>query len=479
MKKSVVFLVNGLGIERPGSYSISIEECMPNLCKVRDVSYFTTAITDSIEPVDAYQRFFLGDTYKSEVNYIKNILLDSSFTKKPTFTYLKNTNSKKYHIFVEPTNDKVVELINQMIQMLELSSSTQIYLHLILPQQSTKEFEKINNVVNYIRYHIDSRIQVGFVFGKEFFQEPLSKNKLDFAKNMFFSCTCERWREIDKKFSIYQEKNIRPCDIDGFCAVNTCFIENFDTILFFNTRRENYDPIITAIYDNARSIFTDKLNLPSFSLISLNSKYAIPYFIDNVSYENSLSNMLKRNHKKMLILTDVDNINLVNFYANGFNSINNPDIAFMGKSDDLYKKEAIERLIQETPYDLILFDYHMDTSSTINHLKEELSKIDVIIGLVANQCENRHSLFITSLYGLNKKMPIAEYNKELVTINYERQIPIFFFDYFYPKSKYDLFPGETYDILCSALNCITNDSKIDSLIREKTFLGNILKAIVK
>ena len=479
MKKSVIFLVNGLGIERPGSYSISIEQSMPELCRVKETSFFTTAITDSIEPLDAYQRFFLGDTYKAEVDYIKNIIMNPEFVKRPTFSLLKNTNSKKYHIFVEPTNDKVVELINQMVQMMELPSTTEIYLHLILSDQTLKDYDRINSVISYIRFHIDTRIQVGFIFGKEYFLEPLSKQKMDFAKNMFFSCTCERWREIDKKFLIFQEKQIRPCDVEGFCATNNCFIENNDTIFFFNTRKQKYDPIITAIFDNAKSIFPYNLNLPSFSLISLYSRYAIPYFIDNVVYENSLANMLKRNRKKMLVFTDIENVNLVNFYANGLNSINNPDILFMEKSDDLYNKDFIDKLIQDTPYDVILFDYHMDTSSTVNHLKEELSKIDTIIGLVSHACENRHSLFITSLYGLNKRLPVADYNQEMVTINYERQIPIFFFDYYYPQSKYDLFPGETYDILCSAINCITNDPKIDSLIREKTFLGNIIKAIVK
>ena len=31
MKKSIMFLINGLGIEKPNSYSISIDQTMPNL----------------------------------------------------------------------------------------------------------------------------------------------------------------------------------------------------------------------------------------------------------------------------------------------------------------------------------------------------------------------------------------------------------------------------------------------------------------
>ena len=219
--------------------------------------------------------------------------------------------------------------------------------------------------------------------------------------------------------------------------------------------------------------------MPVFALIKLYSNYTIPSFIDNIEYENSLANILIRNQKRALIITDDKYINLVNFYANGLNSINNPIICFMQKTDDFYKADYIERLINETPYDFFVFDYYMDTSSTINHLKEELTKLDMIIKNIADVCTNNHTLIITSLFGLKKQLPLADYNGEKVTLDYEMQIPIFFYDYTYPRSKYDLFPGDTNDILSTALHCITADQKLDSLMREKTIIGSILKSIIK
>ena len=62
MKKSVLFLFFFLGIEKAGSYSIALDQVMPNLAKTRETSYFTTAVTSSLEYKTAYQRFFLGDT---------------------------------------------------------------------------------------------------------------------------------------------------------------------------------------------------------------------------------------------------------------------------------------------------------------------------------------------------------------------------------------------------------------------------------
>ena len=64
----------------------------------------------------------------------------------------------------------------------------------------------------------------------------------------------------------------------------------------------------------------------------------------------------------------------------------------------------------------------------------------------------------------------------MVTINYEMQIPIFFFDYSYLRSKYALFPGETNNILTSAIRCITNDESLETLVRSKNILKNLLGA---
>ena len=85
MKKSIMFLINGLGVEKSGSYSIDLEECMPNLMRLRETSYFTTAIIPALEKEGAYRDFFLDDTTRSEANYIKSFVNDSKLKTNPTF----------------------------------------------------------------------------------------------------------------------------------------------------------------------------------------------------------------------------------------------------------------------------------------------------------------------------------------------------------------------------------------------------------
>ena len=482
MKKSVMYLINGLGVEKAGSYNIVLEECMPSLFRINETAYFTTAITASLDEKTAYQRFYLGDTYKSEVEFLKSFIAGGGLNNNPSFMGLKNAASNpdtKLHIFLEPTNEKVANEINALYDTLELPPEKKVYLHLLLPQVTVDDYPGINNIVNYIKYHMNQKITVGFVMGKNFFPEDLKKDMLDYAKKMFFYSSCERWTETETKFKNLQVSQTVPCNVAGFCTLNDCIISNGDTIFFFNTRRNNYDNIIKAIYQNAGSALGEGYKLETFSLIKLFSKFNIPSFVDNVDYDGSLANILLRNNKKCLIIADQDKINSINFYANGLNNINNPVIGFMQKTDDLYDPNYLTQVVDTSPYDLIIFDYSLNVSGTVNDLKDDLTKQDTIINYLGQICANKHSLFITSLYGLKATLPVADYNQEMVTIDYENQIPIFFNDYDYPHNKYLLFPGDTNDILSSAIKCITGDPKLDTLIREKTFIGSLLKSFIK
>ena len=480
MKKSVLFLINGLGIERQGSYSISIDQCMPNLAKTKETSYFTTAIINSVEYKTAYESFFLGDTYKKEVKYITENIINDGVINNPTFTNLKNSLSvgtNKLHVFIEPTTELIVDILNDLVKKLELNPNQKVYLHLLLTQQTVTEYKSLISIVNYIKYHLDTRITVGFIIGKELLSDNLTTDEIDMIRKIFFYCSCERWTETDKKFEDLMSQNIRPCVAPGFSAVNTCNIENNDVIFFFNTRKSNYDKYINAIYSIAPRVFkNENIKLDLYSLIKLDTKFNVNCFAESIYYDNSLAAMLGKSNTKALIITQNENINYINFLANGLNYIKNPNIDFMVLDTNyLSNPTNVTNILDNTNYSLIIFDFHMDVSKTINHLKEQLEKIDVVLGNIANTCVNKYSLFITSLYGIKKELPLADYNSEMVTLDYEMQIPIFFFDYTYPRSKYGLFPGETNDILNTAMKCIWDNPELYSLVRPKGLLGSLFK----
>ena len=481
MKKSIIFLINGLGIEKPGSYSISIDQCMPNLSKLKETSFFTTAVTDSLEYKSAYQQFFLGDTYNDEINFLNNSVLNDDVVNNQTYQNLYNTiknTTGKIHVFIDPTSEKVVDLINGLCTRHEIPTSRQIYLHLLLSHQSVAEYKKIIEIVNYIKFNINTNITVGFVFGKEYLTNNYSKSLMYDKKKILFYCSCERWTNTEDKFNSLFEDGIAPCKVPGFCATNSCNIENGDILFFFNTRGDNFDDYIDSIYNNAPEVFkTDQFNLPIFSLLKLHSKYQISYFCEKMIYDHSFANVLARNKKKALILTSKEYIELVNYDANGLEAVNNPNIQFMLLDDNLKNKDVVQNIIDNTDYDIIIFDYHMDLSRTVSDLKFQLENIDLVLANLGPLCENRHSLFITSLYGAKKSLPVADYDTEIVTINYEDMIPIFFYDYTYPRSKFRLNGGETHNILSTALKIVSDDPALYSLISLKGLSGiiNMLK----
>ena len=480
MKKSIIFLINGLGIERQGSYSISIDQCMPNLAKIKETSYYTSAIINSYEYRTAYEYFFIGDSYQKELDYIKNNFIQTDLNINKNFQIFKNqitSIGKKIHIFFEPKGDKIINEINDFLEKLELNNSKEIYLHLILSQQTLEQYNKLINIVNFIKYHLHKNTTLGFIIGKNYLHDELTKDDMDYAKKMFFYCSCERWSDTEIKLKNLQESQIMPINVPGFCATNSCNIEKDDTILFFNTKRTKYDKFIQSIIDNSKSVFqTEELKLNIYSLIKLDTKYNIISFMNSIEYDSSLAKTLEKTNKKALIMTTKENIQLVNFLANGMNYINNPRIQFMNLDINyLSNKDNINQLLNQTEYDIIIIDNHMDVSKTINDLKNQLEKLDIPIGLIAEASENKHSVFITSLYGLKKELPIAPYNTEIVTIDYAMQIPIFLFDYTYPRSKYTLRPGETNDILNTAIKCLDNTQELPSLLVKKGFFSNFLK----
>ncbi len=479
MKKSILFLINGLGIEKQGSYSISIDQCMPNLSKTKETSFFTTAFINSLEYKSAYESFFLGDTSKSDIKYLRENIINDNIVNNQTFQSIKSNLKveSKLHIFLEANNDQIGEIVNDFVKKLELDKNKKVFLHLLLTQQSITEYKKIVEMVNYIKYHLDERITVGFIMGKEVLPTTLSEEILTSYKKILFYCSCERWTETDKKLLSLQEENIAPCVAPVFCAVNTCNITKDDVVVFFNTKSTNYDNLVETINYGNRSIQKDNtVSIPMYSIIHLNTKYNILYFAENIDYPNSLDKLLEKDNLKTLIITNNENMNYINFLANGLKNINNPRIQFMNIYDNYFTNpNNIINIIDNTDYNLIIFDYHMDVSKTINDLKMQLEKIDVVLGVVVNTCTNKHSLFITSLYGIKKSLPLADYNSELVTIDYEMQIPIFFYDYTYPRSKYTLAPGETNDILNTTLKCISNNNELYSLIRIKGLLSGIFR----
>ncbi len=331
MKKSILFLINGLGIEKPGSYSISIDQCMPHLARIKETSFFTTAVIDSLEYRSAYEQFFLGDTYKLELDYINNNIVNEQIRNNITFQNIKSKIQNpeiKIHVFIEPTNSKIVDSINNLVNL--LGTNNKVYLHLILTQQTTNEYKQLITIVNYIKYHLTSNITVGFIIGKESFNDEIDKNEMDFLKKMFFLCSTERWSDTEKKLLSLQSEGTRPCEVQGFCATNECALANNDVILFFNTKRTSYDKFIRVIYENAPDLLkTPNYSLPLYSLIRLDTKYQVAPLAESIVYEKSLVNILNRANKKMLIATSEEHLQLVNFLANGLNYAGNQNIQFV------------------------------------------------------------------------------------------------------------------------------------------------------
>ena len=96
-------------------------------------------------------------------------------------------------------------------------------------------------------------------------------------RKILFYCSCERWTNTEDKFNSLFEDGIPPCKVPGFCATNSCNIENGDILFFFNTRGDNFDDYIDSIYNNAPEVFkTDQFTL---KYLHINQFLIYQYFL--------------------------------------------------------------------------------------------------------------------------------------------------------------------------------------------------------
>ena len=98
-----------------------------------------------------------------------------------------------------------------------------------------------------------------------------------------------------------------------------------------------------------------------------------------------------------------------------------------------------------------------------------LSKIDVVIGELDKLIKkNKITLFISSLYGIEKGMYNSKH--EVGKVNFSVRVPLVVDDYYFNKTSYTLNEGTVYDLANTIYKNINSKYNIDGLIKKKSNL---------
>lgn len=474
MNKTVLYLINGLGVEKKDSFPIYNSRLMPNFDKLLNSNFFTTLETESSNYKEAYQVFSTGSSKQPEYSFLENLLYTEEINNNNNFNQFKNfiSNNSNLHIFVALDNN-IIDQLSDFLKHLKINHDKEVFIHIILKENDIESYKKLGSSYNYLRFKIQSNVKVGAILGKDIlFNSDRKSDLLAFAK-LLFKGFGEKWNEPLKKFESFKMNKKRPSEINAFYVNNINMKEN-DTILFFDYEDNNYDELIN-ILKTPISFVSNGMNLERLSFVSLfplKTSLNIQSMFGHVVSPYSVSKALIDNKLNALIIADNLNMNTINYMVNGlsFNQTNN--VKYMTVLEkDLNNFNALNTVINDPNYNLIIINTRIDNLNTAEEIKGMLSYLDQNIKMVSEIC-TEHTLIISSLFGINKTVTNEGKN---VDINFKGKVPMIYINKKISKANYILSSGTIYDLLTTSIKSIDSSINCRSLLRKKGFMDKLLK----
>ena len=237
-------------------------------------------------------------------------------------------------------------------------------------------------------------------------------------------------------------------------------IEENDTMFFFNYRYTALDNFITNI---SKIVDTSK----TFSLFPIKGiKYPMLAFPKSGI---SALNSLKKINSNALVATTSNRINRINYYLTGLQQVIPDRISYVRTDNNALENVDYLKAILDDNFNLVIVEYSIDDVKDIPELKDRLSKLDGILKNTVDYCKDKnYTLFISSLYGIKKELPLDNYTKYIV--NFSSKVPFIVVDEVFNKEKFRIDVGDIYNLAHTTYTSVNNKYAQGSvLIKKKGF----------
>jgi len=478
MNKTVLFLMNGLGIERKDSYNIYSSEIMPNLDRLTKEELFTPVNSQASNLEEAYKYFSIGTLAPLARPYINNLLENNTLNQNPKFDNFHQTvfhNQGNIHFFCFLEDEKTYDTVRKFIQAIDPDNQKKIYIHFVLPQSSESDYISISKILSRFQFGLPSNVERGFVLGQSILENPEKINeRTDFVR-MFYRGVGEIWKDVDTKLNSLYSLHINPNEAKAFYINSNFTLGENDLFFFFNYEHYDFDHLISLI-KSPNLFITNQFDVSKinyFSLFPLKNKDTTNYLYEDIVSDISLSKAMEQIGSTGLILIDKKNINMVNYMVNGLSNNSNSHVKYVLTDNGiLYHKEQMAAIINDPSYQFIIINHDISELSDETSMKQELNKIDANLAMIEDLCKDKYPLLISSLYGVKKEIIVKDNKKEIV--NFSGIVPAVFIDSKIDKKNYRLTTGDTYTLLTTSLKAIKPELKVNSLLRKKSLVETIL-----
>ena len=472
MKRNILLLINGFGVEQRDSYNVYTENLMPNLDKLTKTCMFSSISSNDLDYRTAYRTFSIGINEALTYSVVNNAINNESYKKNDLFKYLisqLNTISTRLHIICYWDNDTTIYQLITYLRELTTLTKVGIYVHLIMNQKSLNDYRNIEKNLNSLNYEIGNNVKIGIIGGAD--NNLLYK---DFNK-MLVAESGEKWKDITKKVSTLYDTRTIPSQTRVFALNDGFALNDNDSILFFNYSNINVTPYTKELIEQRLR----QLNLGTIKFYSLfpvkSENVNIPHLYDYAVSSTYTLNSLKSIGAKCMVMAKKDYCININNYLTGLRNVFDNDLKYMPTDNGfIYDGPTLLNVISSLKVELVIVNFEIDDCKTVEEIKDRLYRIDSVIGTIYGYTsQNNMGLFISSLYGLERQMYNVKH--ELCKINFSTRVPVVVADASITKKNYIITEGNVYDLANSVYKNINSQYKIEGIVQKKKGLLSIFK----
>ena len=472
--RTILFLINGFGIESKDSYSIYDESVMPNFDKLSKKYMFSTLNSSVYNTVSGFRSMSLEMNELYNYGIYSRDAIGGKVTASTTTSAINKTlieRKSKLHLFCfVDTSLQIVDNLKHFLTLLNKERDKKIFLHIILTSSNYEDYPRILDVLSKINIELGELASIGMVMGLLNLLNSNPQVELNFLLRTMISEIGEKWSSFKQKLDFSYGTKSAPLSVKPF-VVNSGFgLSHDDLIMIWNY--DNLD--ISNFMNSVKAInYGDKTNnITFFSLFPITYKESIPHILDFEVAKNSLATNMKGLGFESLIMCDRNEVNAINYYLNGLQMVNNPEISFVCLDDKKFDIGSVIGVINSYKKDLLVINYNITNVTSVEELKELLTKIDSVIGAIYdNTAHESYNIVISSLYGMKKTL--SSTTGEICNVTYNK-VPIVYIDNFITKKDYILNDGDITDLFKVCYKSINKNYPGVSLVVRKNLLYRLI-----
>lgn len=458
MRKTILLLINGFGVERNGSTEVYSPKLMPNFDFMIKNYLFGNLISTAGDYNNAYKLFSIPEKGKGQEDEIDYLIFEKKLDQNEV---LKNVRDgigaeNNLHIFYSVENPTKFNQVREMLKIINEKKDKKVFLHLVMTATSTAAYDGIKKIISKISFELSDYCKVGMVLGR-------NKINTDDVQRAFYRELGEHWNESEKKFDILLKEIVAPENAGVFIITGGFSLKENDSVLFIN-----YDDVEM---DKFYGDFT-KMPLKLYSVFPF--KDDVPFMFKKEENRSvCFASLLDKYEIKILFFTTEQRINDINFYLNGMERKKSSNLTYAVNDMSLFgSKESVSDLVDNQPYDGFILDYTIAGYNKMESIKNDLSKIDGVIKNISEASKEKgYTFIISSLYGIH--VPVMDGVVQKV-IDFSGKVPIVFQSNIFTKAEYALNSGSVYALAQTFLTNIDDEVKANKLVHKLSSIERML-----